>query len=313
MARAGVVAVSLPLASLYLRPAADAGAAAASRPASPVAVATDFNPGSAPSYHLPLRADAGVHAPADDARRGAQGRHRSIAARAVGLEARVGSLEPGKAADFAVIDAPDVNHWLYHFRPNACRATVVARPNRLGSGRFPAAGLTPRSSPADLADRPNPLHCRASRSHVSLLNPHISEAPWHNACTASSRSLLLLLGVQAGEAQVRQITGRVTNAQTEQGLAEATIAVLGTQIVAQAGNDGRFTLNAPDGRETLVVRAHRVTSGSRSRVPPEPGVGERGARAGRLQAGRDRDHRPGHRRREAEPGRTPCRPWTRQS
>ena len=45
-----------------------------------------------------------------------------IAARAVGLEARIGSLEPGKAADFAVIDAPDVNHWLYHLRPNACRA-----------------------------------------------------------------------------------------------------------------------------------------------------------------------------------------------
>ena len=48
-----------------------------------------------------------------------------IAARAVGLEARVGSLEAGKAADFAVIDAPDVNQWLYHLRPNACRATVV--------------------------------------------------------------------------------------------------------------------------------------------------------------------------------------------
>ena len=33
--------------------------------------------------------------------------------------------EPGKAADFAVIDAPDVNHWLYHFRPNACVETVI--------------------------------------------------------------------------------------------------------------------------------------------------------------------------------------------
>src|SRR5690606_32407500 len=53
MADAGVVAVSLPIASLYLRqspmPARrliEAGV--------PVAVATDFNPGSAPSYHLPL-------------------------------------------------------------------------------------------------------------------------------------------------------------------------------------------------------------------------------------------------------------------
>ena len=43
----------------------------------------------------------------------------------MGLERRVGSLEPGKAADFAVIDAPDVDHWLYHLRPNACRLTVA--------------------------------------------------------------------------------------------------------------------------------------------------------------------------------------------
>jgi imidazolonepropionase len=42
------------------------------------------------------------------------------AARAVGLEAEIGSLEPGKRADFAVIDAPSVDHWLYNFRPNAC-------------------------------------------------------------------------------------------------------------------------------------------------------------------------------------------------
>jgi TonB-linked SusC/RagA family outer membrane protein len=68
-------------------------------------------------------------------------------------------------------------------------------------------------------------------------------------------SLLLLLGAPAAGAQVRQITGRVTNAQTEVGLPEATIAVIGTQIVAQAGNDGRFVLNAPDGPATLVVRS----------------------------------------------------------
>jgi imidazolonepropionase len=123
MARAGVVAVSLPLASLYLGQAPaparqwiEAGAA--------VAVATDFNPGSAPSYHLPfaltLACTLQRMTPAE-ALKGAT----IIAARAVGLEARVGSLEPGKAADFAVIDAPDVTHWLYHLRSNACRATVI--------------------------------------------------------------------------------------------------------------------------------------------------------------------------------------------
>jgi TonB-linked SusC/RagA family outer membrane protein len=65
---------------------------------------------------------------------------------------------------------------------------------------------------------------------------------------------LLLLGIQAGESQVRQISGRITNAQTEQGVPDATIAVLGTQIVAQADNEGRFVLNAPDGDANLMVR-----------------------------------------------------------
>jgi imidazolonepropionase len=120
---AGVVAVSLPLAALYLRqqpmPARrliDSGVA--------VAVATDFNPGTAPSYHLPLALTLACTlqrmTPAE-ALKGAT----IYAARAVGLEAEIGSLEPGKAADLAVIDASDVDHWLYHFRPNACVMTIA--------------------------------------------------------------------------------------------------------------------------------------------------------------------------------------------
>ena len=123
MARAGVVAVSLPLATLYLaqspppvRRWLEAGAA--------VAVATDFHPGSAPSYHLPfaltLACTQQRMTPAEALKGATQ-----IAARAVGLADQVGSLEPGKAADFAVMDAPDVNQWLYHLRPNACRLVVV--------------------------------------------------------------------------------------------------------------------------------------------------------------------------------------------
>ncbi len=123
MAHAGVTAVSLPLASLYLnkpplpaRRLVEAGV--------PVAVATDFNPGSAPSYHLPLAMTLACTlqrmTPAE-ALKGAT----IYAAKALGLEGTVGSLEPGKAADLALIDAPDVNHWLYHFTPNACRLTVI--------------------------------------------------------------------------------------------------------------------------------------------------------------------------------------------
>ena len=48
-----------------------------------------------------------------------------VAAHAVGLAETHGSLEAGKRADFAVIDAPEVEHWLYHFRANACVRTVI--------------------------------------------------------------------------------------------------------------------------------------------------------------------------------------------
>jgi imidazolonepropionase len=48
-----------------------------------------------------------------------------IAARAAGVEADCGSLEVGKYADFALLDADSVDQWLYHFAANACRRTVA--------------------------------------------------------------------------------------------------------------------------------------------------------------------------------------------
>jgi imidazolonepropionase len=123
LAGAGVVAVSLPIAALYLRQAPlparaliDAGV--------PVAVATDFNPGTAPSAHLPLAltlACVQQRLTPAEALKGAT----HFAARALGLAHERGSLVPGQSASFAIIDAPDVDHWLYHFRANACRLTVV--------------------------------------------------------------------------------------------------------------------------------------------------------------------------------------------
>jgi imidazolonepropionase len=123
MAGAGVVAVSLPFASLYLdmkplpaRELIEAGV--------PVAVATDFNPGSAPSWHLPMAMTLACltqRMTPGEVLRGAT----IVAARAVGLDGEIGSLEAGKAADFAVIDADSVAEWLYHLRPNACVRTVA--------------------------------------------------------------------------------------------------------------------------------------------------------------------------------------------
>jgi imidazolonepropionase len=133
LAKAGTVAVSLPLASLYLRqppmPARRLIAAGV-----PVAVATDFNPGSAPSYDLPLALTLACTLQGmtpGEALKGAT----VYAAQALGLEEQVGSLQAGKSADFALIDAPDVTHWLYHHRPNACLLTVVRGVARWDAGR----------------------------------------------------------------------------------------------------------------------------------------------------------------------------------
>jgi TonB-linked SusC/RagA family outer membrane protein len=67
--------------------------------------------------------------------------------------------------------------------------------------------------------------------------------------------LFTFLSAQLLVGQVRQINGRVTNSSTGEGLAEATVSVTGTSILAQTGNDGRYVLNAPDGDRSLVVRA----------------------------------------------------------
>ena len=122
LARAGTVAVSLPLASLYLRerylPAREMLRAGVR-----VAVATDFNPGSAPSFHLPLAmtlACINQQMTPQEVLMGAT----TVAARAIAAEQRIGSLQPGFDADIAIIDAPNVSHWLYHFRANSCCAVI---------------------------------------------------------------------------------------------------------------------------------------------------------------------------------------------
>lgn len=120
LAESGTVAVSLPIASLYLRepylPARrllDAGV--------PVAVATDFNPGSAPSYHLPLALSLACLNQGMTPQEALVG-CTTVAARAVARADRIGSLTCGFRADIAIIDAPGLNHWIYHFSPNACVA-----------------------------------------------------------------------------------------------------------------------------------------------------------------------------------------------
>lgn len=123
MAEAGTVAVCLPFASLYLnQPPMDGRAFV--EDGVQVAVATDFNPGSAPSYDLPLALMLACTMSRLTPAEALAGATR-VAARAVGESANRGSIALGMRADFAELSTDNVDQWLYHFRPNVCAATWI--------------------------------------------------------------------------------------------------------------------------------------------------------------------------------------------
>ncbi|NMD13263.1 MAG: amidohydrolase family protein, partial [Candidatus Cloacimonetes bacterium] len=79
----------------------------------PVAIATDYNPGSCNCDSLPLTISLAClqmgFTPAEALTAATRN-----AARAVCREAQVGSLEPGKSADFTIWDIPSHNFIPYH-------------------------------------------------------------------------------------------------------------------------------------------------------------------------------------------------------
>jgi TonB-linked SusC/RagA family outer membrane protein len=66
--------------------------------------------------------------------------------------------------------------------------------------------------------------------------------------------VLMPLSVGALAAQQRQITGRVTAAQTAEPVAAVTVTVTGTAFAAVTNADGRYVVSAPSGAVTLVFR-----------------------------------------------------------
>ena len=112
LAASGVTAVLLPVAALFLdrpmppaRALVDAGAI--------VALATDFNPGSAFCESLPVVMSLACTqlrlAPAE-----ALAAATVNAAHVLGRGDRLGRLEPGQAADLVLLDAPDWRYLAYH-------------------------------------------------------------------------------------------------------------------------------------------------------------------------------------------------------
>jgi len=131
LARSGVVGVLLPASALFLdRPMPPARALVDACAA--VAVATDFNPGSAFCASLPLvcsLAATQLHlSPAE-----ALAAVTVNAAHVVGRAGRNGRLAPGYDADIVLLDAPDWRYLAYHLGGPVVAETIVAGvPTRLG-------------------------------------------------------------------------------------------------------------------------------------------------------------------------------------
>lgn len=124
LATSGTVAVLLPGTALYLKkpyaPARDLLSAGI-----PVALATDFNPGSCPMEHLSMvMALAALYMglSADECLKGVT----SHAARALGRNHLTGCLVPGYRADLVIWNAPDWNHLIYHPSVNHAAAVMAA-------------------------------------------------------------------------------------------------------------------------------------------------------------------------------------------
>ena len=122
MARGGTVACLLPCTSFYLgaafAPARDMIAAGV-----PVALATDFNPGSCPCLNMQLTMSLGClkyRMTPEEVLTAAT----LNGAAAIGRADRTGSVEPGKAGDLVVWNAPDLEYVCYRLGSNLAGAVV---------------------------------------------------------------------------------------------------------------------------------------------------------------------------------------------
>ncbi len=123
LARAGTVAVLLPGAYYFLRESTPPPVAALREAGVPMAVATDCNPGTSPMTSLLLAMNMACTlwrlTPAE-----ALAGCTAHAARALGLQDELGTLEVGKRADLALWDIARPADLAYAIGGNPCRAVV---------------------------------------------------------------------------------------------------------------------------------------------------------------------------------------------
>ena len=125
LAKAGVVPVLLPTTSLFLGIARKPDARAMIAAGCPVALATDFNPGSSPTENLGLSAALGCLLLGMTPEEVIVAITRNAAA-AVGAEPRAGRIAPGRPADLVVLDAPSYVFLPYRMGTNLVQTVLVA-------------------------------------------------------------------------------------------------------------------------------------------------------------------------------------------
>ena len=125
MAEAGVIATLLPGTSFFLMKQDYAPARALVDAGIPLALATDCNPGSSHTESMPMIVVLAVlklGLSIGEALTAAT----LNAACSLGLGGELGSIEVGKRADLAVLDAPNYLHLAYHYGINPVKAVVKA-------------------------------------------------------------------------------------------------------------------------------------------------------------------------------------------
>jgi imidazolonepropionase len=134
MAQRGVVAVNLPGTAFFLHE--QALSAARQREAGVVAaLATDHNPGSSPTFSMPMAMTLAMHragfTPAEALLAATRG-----SALALGLQGSRGQIAPGFRADFVLLDDPDYRVLMYSFGMNPVHAVYAAGRLVASAGRM---------------------------------------------------------------------------------------------------------------------------------------------------------------------------------
>jgi imidazolonepropionase len=120
LATSGTVATLLPATMLFLGKSSQAPARRMLDAALPVALATDFNPGTSPTVSLPLVLTLGVSQLRMSAAEAIIAATVNGAA-ALGLADRVGQIAPGYSADLALMDIVDYRELPYWLGARVCR------------------------------------------------------------------------------------------------------------------------------------------------------------------------------------------------